>query len=86
MQELSAETPTLIKGLAAIIGEIVVGVNGPFLFERLGLNVPEAIVSGVLVGAAAGVSIAAAILALRHRKPATAPRHDVGVTVHLHRA
>jgi uncharacterized membrane protein YadS len=86
MQELSSQAPTLIKGLAAIIGEIVVGVNGPFLFERFGLNVPEAIASGVLVGAAVGVCAAAAILAVRHQEPATVRRHDVGVKVHLHRA
>ena len=86
MQDLSAEAPTLVKGLAAIIGEIVVGVNGPFLFERFGLNVPEAITSGVVVGAAVGVCAASAILAIRHREPAAVRTHDVGVKVHLHRA
>lgn len=85
MQELSSQRPTLLKGLGAIIGEIVVGVNGPFLFERFGLNVPEAITCGVLVGAAAGVCVTAAALAIRHREPA-ARRRDIGVKVHLHHA
>ena len=86
MHNLSAEKPTLIKGLAAIIGEIVVGVNGPFLFERFGLDVPVAIASGVAVGAVAGVSIASIVLALRHREPVRAKAPGVPADAHPHRA
>ena len=82
MENLSSQAPTLIKGLAAIIGEIVVGVNGPFLFERFGLNVPEAIASGVLLGAAVGVCAASAGLAIRHHKPAVTRAHGVSVDAH----
>lgn len=86
MESISTQTPTLIKGLGAIVGEIVLGVNGPFFFERFGLNVPEAILSGVLLGAAVGVCVASAGLAIRHRKPATATSRGVAVAAHPHRA
>jgi len=82
MQELSSQAPLLIKGLAVIIGEIVVGVNGPFLFERFGLSTPEAILGGVLVGAAAGFCTAVIGLAIRHRQPAATKVK--GVKVHAH--
>ena len=86
MENIAAQTPTLIKGLGAIIGEIVFGVNGPFLFERFGLNVPEAIASGVLMGAAAGVCFATLGLAIRHHKPAPAKPRGIPAEVHPHRA
>jgi hypothetical protein len=86
MENISSQAPTLIKGLGAIVGEIVLGVNGPFFFERFGLNVPEAILSGVLVGAAVGIFVASAGLAIRHRKPATAVTRGIAVDAHPHRA
>ncbi|GEM_PF-3561970 len=85
MENLSSQAPLLIKGLAVIIGEITFGVNGPFFFERFGLNTLEAIVSGVLVGAAAGFCTATVGLALRHRQPAS-KAHGVRVGAHLRRA
>lgn len=86
MESISTQAPTLIKGLGATVGEIVFGVNGPFLFERFGLNVPEAILTGVLLGAVLGVGGAYAGLAIRHRKPATATSRGVAVVAHPHRA
>lgn len=84
MQSIASEAPTLIKGLGVIVGEIVVGVNGPFLFERFGLNTPEAILGGVLVGAALGFCSAVIGLAVHHRQPA--PKvHGVRAHVHAHR-
>lgn len=86
MENLSSQTSTLVKGLGVVIGEIAVGVNGPFLFERFGLNVPVAIASGVLVGAAIGFCIATVGLALWHREPALSKTHTVTVDPHPHRA
>ena len=64
----SLPTAPLKKGLAVIVGEIVFGVNGPFLFERFGWNVPLAVTGGVLVGAAVGYCVAALVLGLSHRE------------------
>lgn len=68
--QLAEQKPLLIKGMCAIIGEISFGVNGPFFFERFGLNIPEAIATGVVVGAVVGVAIASVGLYFRHREPA----------------
>ena len=86
MANLSSETPALVLGLGAVVGEIVGGVNGPFLFQRFGLNVPEAALGGVVVGAAAGLCIAVVALALRHREPAYVKRQAVPTDAHPHRA
>ena len=69
---ISAHSSALIMGLGAIVGEIVVGVNGPFLFGGFGLYFPIAVLMGVLLGAVLGVSVTALGLAIRHRKPAPA--------------
>jgi len=61
-----SDTAPLVKGLGLVVGEIVVGVNGMFLFSRFGLNVPEAVTAGVLLGAAVGYGVAAASLWIRH--------------------
>ena len=71
-QNLSGQAAPLLKGLALIIGEIVFGVNGMFLFSRFGLNVPESIATGVVFGAAVGYCVASIALAIRHREPAAA--------------
>lgn len=72
---ISSHSSALIMGLGAIVGEIAVGVNGPFLFGRFGIYFPIAVLMGVLLGAVLGVTVAALGLALRHRKPAPAVRH-----------
>jgi len=51
-----------------MIGEAVLGLNGPFLFQRFGMNVPGAAAVGALVGAVAGYQIAEALLRVRSRK------------------
>ncbi|HJT87371.1 MAG TPA: hypothetical protein VJ732_05930 [Bryobacteraceae bacterium] len=73
MQEhMSLETPALANGLGVAIGECIFGVNGPFLFNRFGLNVPEAVATGCVLGAALGVAVAGILLRLGHKKPAPA--------------
>ena len=64
----SVPTAPLAKGLGVIIGEIVFGVNGPFLFERYGFNVPVAVAIAVMIGALVGYCVAALVLAMRHRE------------------
>jgi hypothetical protein len=78
--QFSLPTSALKKGLAVIVGEIVFGVNGPFFFERFGLNVPLAITSGVLVGAAVGYCVAALVLSMSHRERAIA-KHAPNLSV-----
>ena len=78
--QFSLPSAPLKKGAAVIVGEIVFGVNGPFLFERFGANVPLAITSGVLVGAAVGYCVAAVVLGLSHRERAVA-KHAPGLPV-----
>ena len=71
----SGNSQALIKGLAVIVGEIALGVNGPFLFGRFGFYVPIAIVTAVMIGAAAGYVVASVALWARHKERAltTAP-------------
>ena len=48
----------LATGLGIAIGECVFAVNGPFLFNRFALTVPEAAAVGCVVGAAVGYGFA----------------------------
>ncbi|HEY1241743.1 MAG TPA: hypothetical protein VGF16_14365 [Bryobacteraceae bacterium] len=80
---VSAHSGALIKGLAAIVGEIAVGVNGPFLFGRFDIYFPLAVLMGVGLGAVLGVALASLGLAIRHRKPAPAPAHQIPADAHL---
>lgn len=80
---VSSHSGALIMGLGAIVGEIAVGVNGPFLFGRFGLYFPIAVLMGVLLGAVLGVTVAALGLAIRNRKPAAAPARQIPADAHL---
>ena len=80
---ISSHSSALIMGLGAIIGEIAVGVNGPFLFGGFGLYFPIAVLLGVLLGAVLGVTVAALGLAIHHRKPAAAPARQIPADAHL---
>ena len=80
---ITAHSGALIKGLGAILGEIVVGVNGPFLFGRFGVYFPVAVLMGVLVGAVLGVTVASAVLAVRQPKPAAAGAPHLPADAHL---
>jgi hypothetical protein len=48
----------LANGIGIAIGECTLAVNGPLLFNRFGLNVPEAAAVGCAVGAAVGYVLA----------------------------
>ena len=41
-----------MKGLIVTIGVVLCGLNGPWLFQRFGLNVPSAAAAGIVTGAA----------------------------------
>ena len=69
----SNNTKTLVKALGVVVGEIAFGVNGPFFFERFGANVPEAVAIAVVIGAAAGYSVAGMMFWLNHRERVLAP-------------
>jgi hypothetical protein len=69
----SNDTRALVKALGVVIGEISFGVNGPFFFSRFGLNVPEAVATAVVIGAAIGYETAAAWFWVSHRERAAAP-------------
>ena len=77
---ISHDTRVAAYGIAAAIAQPVFGVNGPFLFNRFGLNVPEAVAAGCVVGAAVSCGVAEMILRIRHRRVAIAPvaqvRHE----------
>lgn len=63
----SSQKKTLAKGLSILIGECVFALNGPFLFNRFGLNVPEAAAVGCLVGLAVGYWSVDLFLRIRNR-------------------
>jgi Na+-translocating ferredoxin:NAD+ oxidoreductase RnfA subunit len=69
----SKDTDMLAKGLAVIVAEIALGVNGPFLFERFRLYLPLAIATAVVLGAAVGYGVAALLLRASNREHAAAP-------------
>lgn len=79
------QKPALLKGLGVLIGECVVGLNGPFMFSRFGLNVPEAVATGVVLGAIVGYTVAALGWQLRHRAPKPAMREaPADAQLHAH--
>lgn len=47
-----------MDGLFVGLGVTVFGLNGPWLFQRFGLNVPEAAAAGTLAGAVIGAGFA----------------------------
>lgn len=64
-------TSALITAAGLLLGECLFGVNGPFLFSRLGWfehNVPAAAFTGVLLGAGVGYAMATGLLHLRRRE------------------
>lgn len=54
----STQKQILAKGLGVFIGECFLGLNGPFLFQRFGLNVPVAAAVGAVAGAILGYGVA----------------------------
>lgn len=52
MTVTSWEKQVLVKGLIVTIGVVLCGLNGPWLFQRFGLNVPSAAAAGIVTGAA----------------------------------
>ena len=65
------EKRLLVEGLGVAIGEWIFAMNGPFLFNRFGLAVPEAATVGCLVGAALGYGCTRALIRLQTRKQGT---------------
>jgi hypothetical protein len=58
----------LANGIGIAIGECTLAVNGPFLLNRFGLNVPEAAAVGCAVGAAVGYGLANLAFKMCHGK------------------
>ena len=54
MTNTSLEKQELKNGLFAVLGTVLLGLYGPWLFHGLGLNVPEASALGSLIGAVVG--------------------------------
>ena len=69
--KVSREMAIVVKGAAIAVGQCLLGVDGPFLFNRFGLNDAAAAVVGVLVGSAVGYGIAEILLHVGRREPAT---------------
>lgn len=63
-----AQKKTLAEGLGIVFGECVFALNGPFLLNRFGFNVPEAAAVGCVVGAAVGYGFAEFFLRIRNSK------------------
>ena len=68
MDDLKKQTPALIKGLGVIVGEIALGVNGPFFFEHFGLSVPVAVATAAVMGGVIGYGVVAIGFWFRHRR------------------
>ena len=64
---------TLAKGLGVAVGEIALGVNGPFIFCRFGLYVPIAVATALVIGAALGYFIVSVVQWAGHKAPAITP-------------
>ncbi|GEM_PF-3578375 len=64
----SLQKQELVKGLGVAAGECIFALGGPFLFQRFGLNVPEAATAGCLLGAAIGFVTADGLLRFRNRR------------------
>jgi len=54
----STQKQILVRGLGVFIGECLLGLNGPFFFQRFGLNMPAAAAAGAAAGAVLGYLIA----------------------------
>lgn len=65
---VSSEKQLLLKGAGVAIGECVLGLGGPFLFDRFGLNIPEGAAIGAAVGAFIGFGVTNMLLRYRNRK------------------
>ena len=65
---VSTEKQQLLKGAGVAMGECVLGLSGPFLFDRFGLNIPEGAAIGAAVGAFIGYGVADILLRYRNRK------------------
>jgi hypothetical protein len=82
---MSSHASPLAMGLGTIFGEMVFGLNGPFLFGRFGLGDPLAVAAGVVFGAAVGLGLAVMAPLLLHRQPAPAePAHQIPADAQLH--
>ena len=64
----SIEKQILTKGLGVFIGECLLGLYGPFLFQRFGLNVPAAAAAGAVTGAILGYVVADKLLRYQARR------------------
>ena len=64
--EKSKHLELLVKGLGTILGQVILGPNGPFLFHPLGLNMPEATTVGCILGGLAGFAVASVVWHRRH--------------------
>lgn len=67
-------------GLFVGIGMAVFGLNGPWLFQRFGLNVPEAAAVGVLAGVAVGAGVAHLLVRRAEQPQLIEPKNIVGRT------
>lgn len=68
------------------VGECLLGLNGPFLWTRLGLNVPEAAAVGTGLGAALGYAGALAWIRLRRREPLVVSARAIVGRLYSHEA
>ena len=64
--EKSKAPELLAKGLGVLLGQAIMGPNGPFLFQPLGLNMPEATAVGCILGGLAGYMVTSLIWQRRH--------------------
>ena len=67
--EASAKNAMTV-GVGVALGEMIFGSNGPFLFGRLGLDVPLAIAAGLVCGAVVGLTVTGLWIRLRSTEPA----------------
>src|SRR5690348_13771695 len=65
---VSSEKQLLLKGAGIAIGECVLGLGGPLLFGRFGMNIPEGAAIGAAVGAFMGYGVMGMLLRYRNRK------------------
>lgn len=64
---VSSEKQLLLKGAGIAIGECILGLGGPFLFGRFGMNVAEGAAIGVAVGGSIGYGVVGMLLRYRNR-------------------
>lgn len=68
MNDNPGESSALVKGIGIALGQCIFGVNGPFLFSRLGVPDGVAAALGVLLGATLGYGLATAGWRVRNRE------------------